>query len=381
MKTLRTIAAVIVAFVLVLGPTVAFAATTITATPNATTYSGQATIQISGTVSPAPSSSSSGVVVTTNGPAGVADTGTTPVAAGTGTYTYTYVSGGNVAWVTGTYTVNATWGFGGVTATTTTTFSYTAATSGGGGANRMGVSIQASTPVVAGSTVYIAILTSSPTGTLDDVSTWAPLHIHYPDNSLHNICTAVNTPANCIGAFTRVHTGFYSVNFTLPTTALAGLYSIHAGTTDANGVTGEGLGSFTVQATSTTSPDGPALAQIQASLTTLTSSVNGLTGSLGTITSSLGTINTEVQGLSGSGTGSGNAAITTSLNTISAGVTNIQSTLGGLSTGLSQLNTVGTQLTNLNNAVNNNQTYVLVVAALAAITLVLELAILVRKLS
>jgi hypothetical protein len=35
----------------------------------------------------------------------------------------------------------------------------------------------------------------------------------------------------------------------------------------------------------------------------------------------------------------------------------------------------------MNNAINNNQTYVLVVAALAAITLVLELAILVRKLS
>jgi hypothetical protein len=55
--------------------------------------------------------------------------------------------------------------------------------------------------------------------------------------------------------------------------------------------------------------------------------------------------------------------------------------LAGIASNISTVNGIGTQLTSLTNAVNNNQTYVLVVAALAAITLVLELAILVRKLS
>jgi hypothetical protein len=52
------------------------------------------------------------------------------------------------------------------------------------------------------------------------------------------------------------------------------------------------------------------------------------------------------------------------------------------------MNSLSTQVTNLQNSlsttnsdVSNAQTYILVVAALAVITLVLELAILIRKLS
>jgi hypothetical protein len=62
-------------------------------------------------------------------------------------------------------------------------------------------------------------------------------------------------------------------------------------------------------------------------------------------------------------------------------VTALTSQITSISSNISQVNNIGGQLTTLTNAVNNNQTYVLVVAALAAITLVLELAILVRKLS
>ncbi len=381
MKTLRTIAAVVVAFVLVFGPTVAFAATTITASPNATTYTGVATVQITGAVTPAPSSSSSSVVVTTKGPAGIVDVGPAQVATGTGAYTYTYVTGGSTGWVSGTYTVNATWGFGGVVASTTTSYTYTAAT-GGGGYAQMTVNIQAAALTTStGSNVYVSVLTSSPTGTLDDVATWSPFHVHYPDGTLHNICTGPSTPAGCIGTFTRVHTGFYYVNFTLPTTALAGLYAVHAGTTDANGVTGEGMGTFVVQsATSSSSPDAAALAQISTSLTGLTTSVSGIQGSLTTLTGSINAINSGISTLTTDVTGL-QTSMTGSLNTISTGVTGITNTLSGLSTNLTTVNGIGNQLTSLNNAVNNNQTYVLVVAALAAITLVLELAILVRKLS
>src|SRR5882762_9002468 len=126
MKTLRTIAAVLLSAFLVFGPTLAFAAgETVTATPNASSYSGQATIQISGTVTPAPTISSTAVVVTTKGPAGVVDTGTANVFTGTGAYTYTFVSGGSANWVTGTYVVNATYGGPGGSGSATTTFTYT----------------------------------------------------------------------------------------------------------------------------------------------------------------------------------------------------------------------------------------------------------------
>ena len=124
MKTLRTIATVLLAAFLVLGPLAAFAAgETVTVTTNAQTYSGQATIQVSGTVTPAPSSAGTSVVVTTTGPMGAVDTGPAPVAATTGTYSYVFVAGSNL-WAPGTYTVNATYGGPGGTGSATTTFSY-----------------------------------------------------------------------------------------------------------------------------------------------------------------------------------------------------------------------------------------------------------------
>ena len=382
MKTLRTIAAIVVAFVLVFGPTVAFAATTITATANATSYSGQQNIQISGTVSPAPSSASSAVVVTTKGPAGVVDTGEAAVATGTGTYTYPYVSGGSVGWVSGTYTVNATWGFGGVTASTTTTYTYAASIGNTGNADyQMGVTIDANSPVNQGATVNIQINTRSPSGSNDATVTFAPFHILFPDGTLHNMCTSATgttpaTPAGCIGGgITTIHSGFYQTNLVLNSTALPGEYSLMVGTTDANGVKGVNIGGFSVQSpsTSTSNPDAAALTQIQNSITGVQSSVNALTGSINTINSGMTTLTNDVTGLQ--------TSMTASLNTISSGVSGITNTLSGLSTNLTTVNGIGTQLTNLNNAINNNQTYVLVVAALAAITLVLELAILVRKLS
>lgn len=45
----------------------------------------------------------------------------------TGAYNDTFHPGGNAAWTTGLFTVNATWGGSGGTATQVATFSYTAA--------------------------------------------------------------------------------------------------------------------------------------------------------------------------------------------------------------------------------------------------------------
>jgi trimeric autotransporter adhesin len=269
MKTIRAIATILLAAFMVLGPLAAHAAaSTMTLQTNAPTYSGQATIIITGTISPAPTIASS-VVITTRGPVGAVDIGTAAVATGTGAFTYSLVSGGSATWVTGAFTVNGTWGAQGNTATMTASFLYSAASG----------SSSSSTTVTA--TVTQTVTSAAATVT--------------------SITTATTTATATI-------------------TAASGA-----------------AGNYTAQ-----------LNSIQSSLNALASTM---------------------------------ASVQSSLTSISNGVSGITNTLSGLSTNLTTLNGVGSQLNSLNGAVSNNQTYVLVVAALAAITLVLELAILVRKLS
>jgi len=394
MKTLRTIAAIIVAAVLVFGPTVAFAAgETVNVATNSGTYSTGSVIQVSGTVSPAPAASNTAVVVTTKGPAGAVDTGTANVATGSGAYTYTFVAGGSTLWVTGTYTVNATYGGPGGTGSGTATFAYTASSIvGGGGGNpttSITVQVTATTPVAPGGAETVAILTSFTQNGSLAAATFQTIHYHTPAGTLVTLCSSASGPSGCTGTFTTIHKGFYTIDFTAP--QATGGYFVHAWT---NGPTsnqvssgqGQGLGSFTVAAfagaTSTTGGGGGNTAvenQILSNLTNIRTTLSGVSSSLTVVTNgfssinnALTTITTQTQGLSG---------VQASLNTISTGVSGITNTLSGVSTGLTQLGGISGQLTTLNNAISNNQTYVLVVAALAAITLVLELAILVRKLS
>jgi uncharacterized protein YoxC len=391
MKTIRTLAAVLLAAFLVLGPAVAFGATlAMTLQTNAPSYAGQSTITVSGTVTPAPTIPNTAVVITTTGPNGVVDTGEAAVATSTGAFTYTLVSGGSAGWTSGTFTVNGTWGGQGNTATKTTTFLYTAGQGGGGGGGNpttaVNVQVTASTPTLAGQQEYVGILTSfAQNGSLAGV-TFQTIHYHTPQGTLVTLCSSAPPAAGCTGTFATIHVGFYQINFTAPATA--GGYFIHAWTNGPKsaGVSsgqGQGLGQFTVQAASNVNPDAAALASIQSALTTLTTTVNGIQSSISVLTAGFGTINSGLQTLTTNVNGipSSISTLQSAVNTISTGVTGITATLSGLSNSLNTLNGIGTQLTSLNNAVNNNQTYVLVVAALAAITLVLELAILVRKLS
>ena len=69
--------------------------------------------------------------------------------------------------------------------------------------------------------------------------------------------------------------------------------------------------------------------------------------------------------------------VSTNVGTILSGINSLTSTVGSIQ---STVNTIQSSLPS-GNAISATQTYVLVVAVLAAITLVLELAILVRKLS
>ena len=97
---------------------------------------------------------------------------------------------------------------------------------------------------------------------------------------------------------------------------------------------------------------------ILSDLTSITGALNTLSTTVGTLSTVVGTINTNV------------GTILTNLNSLTTTVGSISTTVTTLS---NQLPSPGT--------IANTQTYVLVVAVLAAITLVLELAILIRKLS
>jgi hypothetical protein len=274
MKTLRTIATIMLAVFMVLGPVAAFAAgETVTVSTNSPTYSGNATIQVSGTVTPAPTTATTAVVITTKGPMGVVDSNVATVATGTGAFNYAFVAGSSM-FVSGTYTVNATYGGPGGSGSGTTTFVY----------NGIGTTTGVTSTVTVTSTITTAVSTATVTSTIASADS--------------------------------------------------------------------------------------------AQLTAIQTSLAGITSALSVLTTGFGTINTGIQALQTSVN-----ALSTPLNTLQSGVTALGSQLTSISNNITAVNNIGPQMTSLTNAVNTNQTYVLVVAALAAITLVLELAILVRKLS
>jgi hypothetical protein len=105
--------------------------------------------------------------------------------------------------------------------------------------------------------------------------------------------------------------------------------------------------------------------QILANQQTILSDLATITGVVNSINTAVGNINTAV------------GTISTNVGTIISDINSLTATAGTINTNVmnlsSQLPTSGT--------IANTQTYVLVVAVLAAITLVLELAILIRKLS
>src|SRR5215472_879797 len=105
MKTLPTLAAALLAALVVLGPTVAYAATTVTVATGATSYSGSATVTITGSVTPVPTVPTNVVLTITNPNGGIADVSSNVVSLSTGTYSYSVVAGGNPNWnPAGSYT-------------------------------------------------------------------------------------------------------------------------------------------------------------------------------------------------------------------------------------------------------------------------------------
>ena len=127
------------------------------------------------------------------------------------------------------------------------------------------------------------------------------------------------------------------------------------------------------------------LNSVQSSVNTLSTSVSGLSTSLSSLTSSVSSISSTVNDIKTAvdsiSTAIGSSNVSSQLTSISSALTSIQSDLSTVKSNTQGLASVSGQVSDTLSAVNTSQTYVLVVAVLAAITLVLALAILIRKLS
>jgi len=107
-----------IAFLFLAPLAVSAATTSVTVTTDKTSYSGTATIHVSGTVTSAPGISGTNVAVTISGPAGSpnpVDANQFLVNANTGAFNGTFVTGGTNYAINGTYTITAN--YGGVTGT------------------------------------------------------------------------------------------------------------------------------------------------------------------------------------------------------------------------------------------------------------------------
>jgi len=369
MKTLPTLATAIIAAFLVLGPAAAFAATTVTVATGASSYSGSQTVTVSGTVTPAPPAGTN-VVITTRGPAGVVDINSVPV--NSGAYSYALVTGGSTSWVSGTYTVNATWGGPAGTASATTTFTYTSSsttTTGTGVAAATGINVQvsASSPTFPGQQEYIGVLTSwAGNGSLAA----ATVTVQYYGPSATSAVTLCSSSGQtgCTGTFASAGKGLSTINFLLPATAVAGGYIIQA-TASTSTSAGQGIGQFTVNTNIAQQSGFAGLTTSQAAITSTLTNIQSSLGGLAAITTGISSLTTSVNNLQ------------STVNTVSTGLTTLTNGLSSLQSAASSISALSGKLDTVNSNVSNSQTYVLVVAALAAITLVLELAILVRKLS
>ena len=172
---------------------------------------------------------------------------------------------------------------------------------------------------------------------------------------------------------------------------ITGTYTITA--TDAFGATGTTTFSFTGTTPGTYDLQGN-ITYIEQQLKDMNNTLNALAAQDTTESSNIAALQQSVASISNAlQTLTNNVAtLQSNVGTLQTDVANIQGTLTTISGNIATLNTavqnaqaaaVAAQnaAQNANNAVSSTQTYVLVVAVLAAITLVLELAILVRKLS
>ena len=87
-------------------------------------YSGAQSIKITGTITPPPGPNTAVIITVKNSAGSVADINEVTPSSTNGSFSDVSIAGGNSAWVSGMFSVNATWGGDGATATNFVTFSY-----------------------------------------------------------------------------------------------------------------------------------------------------------------------------------------------------------------------------------------------------------------
>lgn len=340
MKPLPAIGAGLLAAFLLLAP-VAFAqAPTVSVSPTSV-VTGQ-TLTITGTTT-----ASALVAITVTNPASLAVAKDNAQANSAGDFTWSFAAGGSSAWVTGVYTVNATVG----TQSATTTFTYTATAAPPSG-NQLTVLASASSPVFAGQTAQIQAYVywnangSAASSSVKVTAWWV------------NPSGTVSSPATG----TSDGNGFWTWSVSLPSSAPDGGYTAAveavSGTAWGYGLAGFSVNSQVASSSGLTAGLGTLQTDLSGNFSSLTSAIGALSTTLGTISTAVGTISTNV------------GTILTNIGSLTSTVSSINSQVTTMS---GELPAAGT--------ISATQTYVLVVAVLAAITLVLELAILVRKIS
>jgi len=375
--------------------------------------SGTQSYTISGTISPTPSLPDNVVITVTLQGGSPSPLDETTVAAGAGgAFSYATNAGGSAAWVTGTYVISA---FDSNGATGTTTFHYQA--TGTTGTPSTGyVTVVAPSLLLPGQSGNIFIWSSAP----GSVTAW----VLASGASSTTALTATRVSPNPGGLYV------YSATYAVSSTAANGVYLVGASVSNSTSLfSASNIGSFTVNggvaSASAVSAIATSITGLQTTITGLQSSLTGISNSISSlgknvssgfasVNSAVSVVGTSVTSLSGINSQlttignnvqsiqSGLTSLTTTVNGISSSLTSltntvngIQSTLNsitgsiqtlttdvtGMQTTVSGLSGLSGQMTTLNNSVSNSQTYILVVAALVVITLVLELAILIRKMS
>jgi len=388
MKPIPALVATALAVALVLSPMVAFAAGSISfSSPvSGASYSGSQSYTISGTVSPTPTQADNVVISVTNPTGQVVDADLATVSLTTGAFSYSTAVGGSTYWTSGTYTISASDDFG---ATGTTTFSYTSSSTST--VSGLVFEAQASSLVLPGDTAMVSALVVSsgtPVSGANFSGSW--------------LWTPGSTSPTPLGSATAGPAGTYEWSIPISSTAPSGLYAVYLSLTYSGSRTWT-MADFTV---SSSVASNSALGSLSSQLGSLSSMVNAtqaavssLAGSVSNILAVAGATSTSVGIIS---TGVTNMqsqinSISTTLGTVSTNVGSIATAVGQIQGSLSSLSTaVGNAQSAANSAassaaaaqsaandaktaINNTSTYVLAVVVIVAITLVLELAILVRK--
>jgi hypothetical protein len=209
--------------------------------PTELLYSGGDLVTLIGSIFPPPSSSE-GILVTINNPAGSeVQVGTAFTGVSNSTFAFLVNAGVTPEWVSGTYTVIATTTTGSQSASTI--FYYSASQFMSGLSEFQVVAPSAASP---GHQVDVAVLNTLPNGVPDEVTSWSAFTLFFPDGTTQELCVSPGGNSPCTGTFMRIQEGFYQVGFTLPETAPGGTYYVEVAGSDASGNSGHGIAQFSV---------------------------------------------------------------------------------------------------------------------------------------